>query len=182
MATHSSVLAWRIPGTGEPGGRPSMGSHRVGHNWSDLAAAAATAVAWLKAGFFYVFSRVIIPNQGQQCLETFSVVIPGQRSGILLSTLQHTRRPPQQRTTPPPNQQCYSRNPAVKASISFCRTLSLINQFQIFCFWFYCTKPRGEKQRAVLLFHFSVNISSLSNITNLSVCNSSILLSGGRAC
>ena len=39
MATHSSVLAWRIPGTEEPGGLPSMGSHRVGHNWSDLAAA-----------------------------------------------------------------------------------------------------------------------------------------------
>ena len=32
MATHSSVLAWRIPGTGEPGGLPSMGSHRVGHD------------------------------------------------------------------------------------------------------------------------------------------------------
>ena len=41
MATHSSVLAWRIPGTGEPGGRPSLGSYRVGHDWSDLAAAAA---------------------------------------------------------------------------------------------------------------------------------------------
>ena len=40
MATHSSVLAWRIPGTGEPGRLPSMGSHRVGHNWSDSAAAA----------------------------------------------------------------------------------------------------------------------------------------------
>ena len=39
MATHSSVLAWRIPGTGEPGGLPSMGWHRVGHDWSDLAAA-----------------------------------------------------------------------------------------------------------------------------------------------
>ena len=39
MATHSSVLAWRIPETGEPGGLPSMGSHRVGHDWSDLAAA-----------------------------------------------------------------------------------------------------------------------------------------------
>ena len=38
MATHSSVLAWRIPGTGEPRGLPSMGSHRVGHDWSDLAA------------------------------------------------------------------------------------------------------------------------------------------------
>ena len=41
MATHSSVLAWRIPGKGEPGGLPSMGSHRVGHDWRDLAAAAA---------------------------------------------------------------------------------------------------------------------------------------------
>ena len=41
MATHFSVLAWRIPGMGEPGGLLSMGSHRVRHNWSDLAAAAA---------------------------------------------------------------------------------------------------------------------------------------------
>ena len=39
MATHSSILAWRIPGTGEPGGLPSTGSHRVGHDWSDSAAA-----------------------------------------------------------------------------------------------------------------------------------------------
>ena len=41
MATHSSVLAWRIPGMGEPGGLLSMGSHRVRHDWSDLAATAA---------------------------------------------------------------------------------------------------------------------------------------------
>ena len=41
MATHSSVLAWRIPGTGEPAGLPSMGSHKVGHDRGDLAAAAA---------------------------------------------------------------------------------------------------------------------------------------------
>ena len=40
MATDSSVLAWRIPGMGEPGGLPSLGSHRVGHDWSNLAAAA----------------------------------------------------------------------------------------------------------------------------------------------
>ena len=44
IATHSSVLAWRIPGTGEPGGLLSMGSHRVGHDWCDLAAAVAAAV------------------------------------------------------------------------------------------------------------------------------------------
>ena len=40
MASHSSILAWRIAGTGKPGGLPSIGSHRVGHDWSDLAAAA----------------------------------------------------------------------------------------------------------------------------------------------
>ena len=44
MATHSSVLAWRIPGTGEPGGLPSMGSHRVGHDVAAAAAAAAVCV------------------------------------------------------------------------------------------------------------------------------------------
>ena len=44
MATHSSVLAWRIPGTGKPGGLPSMGLHRIRHDWSDLAAVAAACV------------------------------------------------------------------------------------------------------------------------------------------
>ena len=44
MATHSSVLAWRIPGSVEPGGLLSMGSHRVGHNCNDLAASAAAGV------------------------------------------------------------------------------------------------------------------------------------------
>ena len=50
MATHSSVLAWRIPGTGEPGGLPSMWSHRVGHDWSDLAAAAAAEYIFIRMG------------------------------------------------------------------------------------------------------------------------------------
>ena len=47
MATHSSGLAWRIPGTGEPGGLTSMGSHRVGHDWSDLAAAVLPMVRYI---------------------------------------------------------------------------------------------------------------------------------------
>ena len=46
MATHSSVLTWRVPGMGEPGGLPSVGSHRVGHDWSDLAAAAAADLSF----------------------------------------------------------------------------------------------------------------------------------------
>ena len=49
MATHSRVFAWRIPGTGEPSGLPSMGSHRVGHDWSDLAAAAAAVICVIKS-------------------------------------------------------------------------------------------------------------------------------------
>ena len=50
MATPSSTLAWKIPGTGEPGGLPSMGSHRVGHDWSDSAAAAAVTL-WVSLHF-----------------------------------------------------------------------------------------------------------------------------------
>ena len=56
MATHCSVLAWRIPGTGEPGGLPSMGSHRVRHDWSDLEAAAAAA-ACILCCFLHSFCR-----------------------------------------------------------------------------------------------------------------------------
>ena len=52
MTTHSSVFAWRIPGTGEPGGLPSMGSHRVRHDWSDLAAAAAANLYWTQRNYF----------------------------------------------------------------------------------------------------------------------------------
>ena len=51
MATHSSVRAWRIPGTGEPGGLPSMELHRVRHDWSDLAAAAAAE--WSKVSLLH---------------------------------------------------------------------------------------------------------------------------------
>ena len=54
MATHSNVLAWRIPATGEPGGLPSMGSHRVGYNWSDLAAAAV----YFLLPFFFLTERI----------------------------------------------------------------------------------------------------------------------------
>ena len=56
---HSSVLAWRIPGAVEPGGLPSMGSHRIGHDWSDLAAAAAA-------------SRMGLPAQLQRSILLFS--------------------------------------------------------------------------------------------------------------
>jgi len=58
MATHSSTLAWRISGTEEPGGLPSMGSHRVGHDWSNLAAAASRSCSLFPGGkwnFFHIW-------------------------------------------------------------------------------------------------------------------------------
>ena len=82
MATHSSVLAWRIPGTGEPGGLPSMGSHRIGHDWSDLAAAAPRNF------------------QSEPSPETFCVTaspepcIPGRPMNVVLSFRTETRARP----------------------------------------------------------------------------------------
>ena len=57
MAAHSSVLAWRIPGTAEPGGLPSMGLYRVRHDLSDLAAAAAATFSFSKRS--YEFQKII---------------------------------------------------------------------------------------------------------------------------
>ena len=59
MATHSSVLAWRIPGMGEPGALPSMGSHRVGHDWSDLTVAAASLSICPTLPFSLVYISVL---------------------------------------------------------------------------------------------------------------------------
>ena len=72
MATHSSVFAWRIPGTGEPGGLPSMGSHRVGHDWSGLAAAAAAAGNCWRRKWQPI--RVFLPGKshGQRSLVGYS--------------------------------------------------------------------------------------------------------------
>ena len=66
MASHSSVLAWRIPGTVEPDGLPSMGSHRVRYHWNDLAAAAAWDICQyleillvvIFCGYIYISCRV----------------------------------------------------------------------------------------------------------------------------
>ena len=79
MATHSSVLAWRIPGTGEPGGLPSMGSHRIGHDWSELATAAAT-IGDREHNFMYycicVFSSVNIQTFFSMIVTESSIVLP----------------------------------------------------------------------------------------------------------
>ena len=69
MATHSSILAWGIPGTGEPDGLPSTGLHRVGHDRSDLAAAAAAAAARgiLQQSLEGAYQRKV-PSRGNQML------------------------------------------------------------------------------------------------------------------
>ena len=66
MATHSGVLAWRIPGTGEPGGLPSMGSHRAGHDWSDSAAAVAAAVSVLCRSWWWTGRPGVLRFMGSQ--------------------------------------------------------------------------------------------------------------------
>ena len=76
MATHSSVLAWRIPGTEEPGGLPSMGSHRVRHDWSDLAAA-----------YIYIWRRkwqptpVFLPGESQGWVSLVGCRLGSHRGG-----------------------------------------------------------------------------------------------------
>ena len=90
VATHSSVLAWRIPGTGEPGGLPSVGLHRVRHDWSDLAAAAAPipiphVLNWMLNMFPLVLLTFFIASSTSffssllryyQKLEAFSCFLP----------------------------------------------------------------------------------------------------------
>ena len=77
MATHSSVLAWRIPGTAEPAGLPSMGSHRVGHNWSDLAAA-AEVVRKSCGGVYYMVILANFTDKG-----TFEQKYEGKRGEVV---------------------------------------------------------------------------------------------------
>ena len=76
MATHSSVLAWRIPGMGEPGGLPSMGSHRVGHDWSDLAAAASVQeILYSKPLLYHLWLNMIssqVPALSKLSLNVYS--------------------------------------------------------------------------------------------------------------
>ena len=72
MALHSSVLAWRTPGTGEPGGLQSMGSLRVGHDWSDLAAAAAI---FSSMGGLFPFPW----SQVSELWQLMSWLLPGHR-------------------------------------------------------------------------------------------------------
>ena len=78
MATHFSVLAWRIPGTGKPGGLPSMGSHRVRHDWSELAAAAVHVRQGLPG---WLSGKDSACNAGNVCSIPGSERYPGRGNG-----------------------------------------------------------------------------------------------------
>ena len=84
MATHSSALAWRIPGTREPHGLPSMGLHRVRHNWSDLAAAAAELMVdvTLCINCVTIWNEVLLPRS-----PTHTHSLPGPHSFIYIHPL-----------------------------------------------------------------------------------------------
>ena len=70
MATHSSVLAWRIPGTGESGGLPSLGSHRVGHDWSNLAAAIGKPPKWTEHQDWLSILRLVLHRKADHFSES----------------------------------------------------------------------------------------------------------------
>ena len=78
MATHSSVPTWRIPGTAEPGVLPSMGSHRVGHDWSDLAVAAARGI--------FIIKQILALKFGYRCWQ-FTEVKKSNFKVLLVSGL-----------------------------------------------------------------------------------------------
>ena len=89
MATHSSVLAWTIPGTAEPGGLPSMGSHRVGHDWSDLAAASCfNPVLWGRLVSYLVnawekVSGIKLSKRGKWARQNCGEMIGGKCHSLL---------------------------------------------------------------------------------------------------
>ena len=89
MATHSSVLAWRIPGMAEPCGLPSMGSHRVGHDGSDLAAAAASVQFSSVQSSCSVMFDSLRPHESQHARPPCPSPTPGVHSDSRLSSLCH---------------------------------------------------------------------------------------------
>ena len=90
MATHSSVLAWRIPETGKPGGLLSLGSHRVGHDWSDLAAASALVLPmniqdWFPSGWtgwMFIHTSLVPQGLAQNADSILFFNFPGRNLGF----------------------------------------------------------------------------------------------------
>ena len=76
MATHCSVLAWRMPGMGEPGGLPSMGLHRVGHDWSDLAVPAVWCTVYASLSTVSQRTKWIVWRPPNVCIILYLVIFP----------------------------------------------------------------------------------------------------------
>ena len=88
MATHSGVLAWRVPGMGEPGGLPSMGSHRVGHDWSNLAVFHCTYIPHFAYPFIHWWtSEFFAPVGFQWCYEPAAAAKSLQSCPILCNPI-----------------------------------------------------------------------------------------------
>ena len=87
MATHSSVLDWRIPGTGESGGLPPLGSYRVGHDWSDIAAAASAYLRLL------IFLRAILIPACASSSPTFPMMYSAYKLNKQGDNIQPCRTP-----------------------------------------------------------------------------------------
>ena len=101
MATHSSILAWRIPGTEESGGLPSMGSHRVGHGWSTLAAAAAAKM--FQTQWSLLLCPLLAPRALLLCVLPLPLLLSLQKPSYLCpSSCPFPCLPPVSLVSPPP--------------------------------------------------------------------------------
>ena len=102
-----TVLSWRIPGTEEPGGLPSMGSHRVGHNWRDLAAATVLYQIWhLKIFFSQSMGRLLIPLAFSFTKAKFSILMKSSLS--VVSFMDHIFGGVHKKTSPYPRSSRFS--------------------------------------------------------------------------
>ena len=96
MATHSSVLAWRISGMGEPGRLPSLGSHRVGHDWSNLAAYLLTIASFYHHCLSSAFSKASKLSLFISMLESKDIEKPEPENKVFILCLYHPGWPPQE--------------------------------------------------------------------------------------
>ena len=90
MATYSSILAWRIPGMGEPGGLPSMGSHRIWHDWSDLAVAAAYINFYMKNTAIHLWSSGSLQTKIIYNEVKYKAFFLGEKSTLFMSSLKYS--------------------------------------------------------------------------------------------
>ena len=134
MAPHSSVLAWRIPGTGKPGGLPSMGSHRVRHDWSDLAAAACH----LRNTFWFSWTTSFSQSHCHFIYPDMETMVIGS-----LPSQTHWGKIPQLAV-------CFSKDGWVKTSFEIQANLWCIQRWNVVSFQSFGVKSRKSEMEAPL--------------------------------